>query len=329
MYIKLEDVKLKTNEVMEVGVVIAPDEKYADKVAPFLGHKPGNYKWHVERSVKEVLDDLETRFYIGQLNDEIICNIMTVEHRKTGILGHVFTRPDQRMKGACKGVMSPQMEDFRRRNGEILYLGTGYDSPPYHIYKSFGFYSVLPKSGFMRYDAMSDFDAKYFSPLKAHVREIKWHDWPTVNALTATLELEAAYLRSVAFRMYGVQNFEGGFLSFKRDIEEKRYREAKLLESENGAIAGFATLKSDEVWAGNVCLLDIFLHPNFYSDGIKLLESLEFPNGKTQCYADSNATQKRRLLESFGFETEAMLKDQLKDRNKDKTYDVILFSKNY
>ena len=79
MYRKLSTVTLKSGEIMEIGVVKAPDEEYASRINSFLEHKPDVYKWHIRRSVREELDELETYFYIGKLGDEIIANIMTVE----------------------------------------------------------------------------------------------------------------------------------------------------------------------------------------------------------------------------------------------------------
>ena len=151
MYDKLGEVVLKTDERMEVGLITAPDAPHAEEVKQFLGHKGGNWEWHIQRCVTEVLDALETRFYVGKVDGRVITNIMTVEHEGVGILGHVFTLPQERRKGACKGVMGYQMEDFRERTGRALYLGTGYNSHPFYIYHSFGFESVFPESGFMKY----------------------------------------------------------------------------------------------------------------------------------------------------------------------------------
>ena len=53
MYNKFADLKLKTGETMEVGVIIVPDEAYAEQIKPFLAHKGGGFKWHLERSVVE------------------------------------------------------------------------------------------------------------------------------------------------------------------------------------------------------------------------------------------------------------------------------------
>jgi len=324
MYIKLRDVKLKTGENMEVGVVLAPDDEYAGKIKPFLDHKPGNFKWHIERCFEEPLDELETRYYIGQVNNEVICNIMIVEHGHVGILGHVFTNPDQRRKGACAGVINAQMEDFQQRNGEALYLGTGYDGPAYHIYKSVGFESVYPRSGFMKYWASDDFETKYFAKRNTHVKEVQWNDWGKMTALTGIVYGD--YLRSIAFNIYGPSSFEGGFLNFKRDLEEgKQYRDAKLLESENGAIVAFATIIPDSRWRGEVYILDVFAHPNFWDDAAKLLNELKFPQGKIQCYSDSTPTGKSECLEKVGFHQEAVLKKQI--RRAEETFDVLVFAK--
>jgi len=55
MYEKFANVKLKTGQSMEVGVVLAPDAEYADEVKKFLGHKPETYRRHIDLCVYEVL----------------------------------------------------------------------------------------------------------------------------------------------------------------------------------------------------------------------------------------------------------------------------------
>ena len=169
----------------------------------------------------EQLDDLETRFYVGKVDGEIIANIMIVEHGHIGILGHVFTTPTQRRKGACKAVMGFQMEDFRQRDGEALYLGTGYNSHPYYIYNSFGFESVFPGSGFMKYRTVEDFDDRYFAGSPVHAKDVVWNDWAKMTALTGIVEGD--YLRSIAFGIYGPANFEGGFLGIQAIIGKWGY----------------------------------------------------------------------------------------------------------
>ena len=322
---------------MEVGSVLAPDEAFAARVKHFLAHKGGIWNWHIERSFGEQLDELETRYYIGLLGDEIISNIMIVEHRHTGILGHVFTEPEHRRKGACTGVMEAQMEDFRRRDGEALYLGTGYDGPAYHIYANFGFESVYARSGFMKYHVSPDFEAKYFAKRPVHVKDVEWQDWGKMSALTGIVYGD--YLRSIAFEMYGANNFEGTFLSFKKELEEKqRYHDTKLLETEDRAIVAFATLTSDSRFRGSVYLLDVFAHPNFWDDVPGLISSMNLknrfasplrsePKAKIQCYVDSTLTGKAKCLEVAGFKLEAELKNQM--RSGEDLLHVLIYAKAY
>jgi len=324
MYDKLGEVILKTEERMEVGVITAPDVPHAEEMKQFLGHKPGNYKWHIERCVTEVLDALETRFYVGKLDGRVITNIMTVEYEGVGILGHVFTLPQQRRKGAAKGVMAYQMEDFRQRTGTALYLGTGYNSHPYYIYHSFGFESVFPESGFMKYHVNEDFEERYFTPTPAHPKPVEWHDWPKVTALSGIVGWDT--LRSLKWGVYGPTNLEGGFLSFKHDLEtEDVYHDAKLLISSSGAIVGWATVGRDARWQPATAVLDLFFHPNFADAVPALLSAVAFPASKVQCYVDSGAEKKVEVLETAGFTCEGRFKDQFTYSGQH--YDVLVFAR--
>ena len=324
MYDKLGEVTLKTEERMEVGVVTAPDTPHAEEVKQFLGHKPGNYKWHIERCVTETLDVLETRFYVGKLNGNVITNIMTVEYEGVGILGHVFTRPQQRRKGAAKGVMAYQMEDFRQRSGDALYLGTGYNSHPYYIYHSFGFESVFPESGFMKYHVNEDFEERYFAPAPAAPKSVEWHDWPKVTALSGIVGWDT--LRSLKWGVYGPTNLEGGFLSFKHDLEtQDAYADAKLLIASGGAIVGWATVSREARWQPATAVLDLFFHPNFTDAVPALLSAVAFPASKVQCYIDSGAEKKAEVLEAAGFTCEGRFKDQFTYSGQ--SYDVLVFAR--
>lgn len=324
MYDKLGEAILKTGERMEVGVMTAPDEPHAEEVKQFLGHKPGNYKWHIERCVSESLDALETRFYVGKLDGNVITNIMTVEHEGIGILGHVFTLPQQRRKGACKGVMAYQMEHFRQRGGRALYLGTGYNSHPYYIYHSFGFESVFPESGFMKYHVNGDFDECYFAPAPAEPKFVEWHDWPKVTALSAIVGWDT--LRNLTWGVYGPTNLEGGFLSFKHALETADvYDDAKLLISSEGAIVGWATVGRDARWRPATAVLDLFFHSNFADDVLALLSAVAFPESKVQCYVDSGAEKKAEVLEAAGFGCEGRFKNQFAYSGQD--YDVLVFAR--
>lgn len=324
MYEILGAAKLKTDEAMEVGVINAPDQPHAEEIKKFLGHKPQFFDWHIERCVKESLDELETRFYVGKVDGDILTNIMTVEHDGIGILGHVYTLPDQRRKGACKGAMAFQMEDFRQRNGRALYLGTGYNGHPYRIYHSFGFESVYPKSGFMKYHVKDDFEETYFAPTPAHPKDVEWHDWPKLTALSAIVDWDI--LRSQLWNVYGPSNLESGFLTFKHTLENSDVLDdAKFLSTQDGTIVGWASINRDSKWRHNIALLDLFFHPNFADSVPSLLSSLKFPELKVQCYIDSSAAKKAAELENAGFFCEGRFKNHLSYNGQH--YDVLVFGR--
>lgn len=324
MYEILGETTLKTDEVMEVGVINAPDQPHAEEIKKFLGHKPQFFDWHIERCVTESLDELETRFYVGKVDGDIITNIMTVEHDGIGILGHVYTLPDQRRKGACKGTMALQMEDFRQRNGRALYLGTGYNGHPYRIYHSFRFESVYPETGFMKYHVNDDFEETYFAPTTAHPKDVEWHDWPKLTALSAIVGWDI--LRSLLWNVYGPTNLESGFLTFKHTLEiSDVLDDAKFLATQDGVIVGWATVNRDSKWRHSIALLDLFFHPNFVDSVPSLLSSLKFPELKVQCYIDSTAEKKAEVLENAGFSCEGRFKNHIEFRGK--KYDVLVFGR--
>ena len=72
MYIKLSDAKLKTDEDLEVGVVMAPDQEHSDSIAKVLHHKGDPWLSHVNRALSGDIKELETRFYIGKLDGQVV-----------------------------------------------------------------------------------------------------------------------------------------------------------------------------------------------------------------------------------------------------------------
>lgn len=322
MYTKLDEVQLKSGEPMEIGVVKAPDPEHAERLHDHLKHKGEPWIWHVDRSLQGDLDELETRYYIGKIGDEIAANVMTVEHSRVGILGHVFTKPHHRRKGAYQAVMARQMDDCGRRGVKLLYLGTGFESPPYWIYHSFGFRGVAERSGQMRHAWEESFEKKFLSAGTCEVREVRWHHWPTGNVLL--MQTDGDYLRTISLGQFGRSSFEGPFIGLKKEIEEKRGPQCNVLVAPNGAVMGIAILRPDARWKGAVSLLDVFVHPNAAGQAGDLIRSLPSPY-KIQCYADGESAAKMQALEGCGFRREAVLAGQV--QRDGKALDVMVYAK--
>lgn len=311
MFNSLASARLSTGETIDIGVVLAPDHQWQSQVIPFLGHKPGNFQWHLEMAfTNEKIPNLETRFYLALLEGEPVCNIMTVEYAGMGILGHVYTLPLHRRKGVCRSVMAEQMSDFARRGGRYMTLGTGYDTHPYRIYESFGFRSVISESGFMKFSSEDAFEKHFFEVGPVSVVKPAWRHWPIINVLCA--EREGAFIRNVACDLLGPSNFEGGYLTLLRGTIEDPHKDARLLVSAAGAVVGYATVQPDRRWADQSMLLDLHLQTNFTSKAHNLLRSLPLPTGaKILCWTESDIDWKIAALMEEGFQLEATLRNQV------------------
>jgi hypothetical protein len=235
---------------------------------------------------------------------------MTVEYKGVGILGHVFTRPEHRRKGACQAVLTETMQDFRARGGRLLHLGTGFDSAPYWLYHGFGFRGLADGSGYMRFEALPNAARDLFAPRPAGVADALWRHWPMTMALSCVKEGD--YLRNISCQHFGFASFEGVYVDLKRSIETSpAQHRCKLLETSDGAVVGYAMVRPNPHWKGAVRVVEMFVHPSFAGHGEDLLRALPLPAGKSQCFADGGSARKIAALERCGFEHEATLKGQV------------------
>ena len=185
MITQLDTIVLKNGEQAQIIRLQGPDSDWCKRISPYLAHKGEPWKWQVTKTLERDLAPLEAYYYLALLDDEIAGNICTFEYGGVGILGHVFTNPNHRRKGICSSIMDLQMDDFRTRGGKALYLGTGYDSTAYHIYRKQGFRSVYVGSGYMEYYAIGieSIEEQYASAKNTKVRLEDWRDWPGLTGL--------------------------------------------------------------------------------------------------------------------------------------------------
>lgn len=305
MYTKLGDVQLKTGETVEAGVVHGPDPAWADRLSAFLGHKTHPYSWQINRLLTEDLA-VDAWFYILHRQGQPLSHILTIEQAGVGILGHVYTQPADRRKSATTVLMDLQMSHFRNRGGRAMYLGTGYDTPPYHIYSRFGFADVYARSGLMGWfsaDAQA-FERSYFHAGATTIEPLHWRHYPSSTPLF--IGGYPGVVRCAAVRLCGRYLCEGPLLHLL-------HAEATLAAQsqpphafvsrlhDTGAIVGLASCHPDPLWPG-VCVLDVYCHPAFWSEAPRLLERIPTTSGKRLiAYADSQTPQRSDALRAAGF----------------------------
>ncbi|NUP98601.1 MAG: hypothetical protein HUU35_01970 [Armatimonadetes bacterium] len=309
MYQTLSNASLKTGETAEIGVLLAPDADDSHGVGALLGHKGDYWRWHVDEALARELDGIETRYYVALIGGRAVSNVMTVEHAGVGLLGHVFTLPEQRRKGLCQAIFEQLMPDLRARGVERLTLGTGYDSAPYWIYHRAGFRSVLPESGFMKIDLRDDFAPRWFAPGAVTPAAFTWRHWPTASQLFA--EDIGQGLTLYGAGAFGAFNFEGLGLQLLKAIADGRPLQVWVLEKDNSAVVGLASLRPDDRWGGRVHLLDLVGHADFGAELPRLLEHLTWPAAKVQCYLPTAAEARCAAVEACGFQREGVLRRQL------------------
>ncbi|MCC7492975.1 MAG: GNAT family N-acetyltransferase [Fimbriimonadaceae bacterium] len=299
MYEPLDTWHLPTGRSVEIGVLTAPDPADLYGVLDLLGHKGQPWQWHLEEALAGRVDELETRHYLASLDDLAVAQVMTLEYRGVGILGHVFTRPEERRQGLCAAIFRQLLPDFRARGGLRLTLGTGYDSPAYHIYHSCGFRSVVPETGFMKLETGPDFLDRWFAAAPAEVVEPAWRHWPTLAQLLA--EDWGDGLRSVVLGQHGPANFEGGYLHLLHALANDRGPTVRLLETAAGAVVGWAVQQPDSRWQGRVELVDLFCHPAWEADLPRLLAALPGTGRPRQAWVPAAATARLAAFAAAGF----------------------------
>jgi GNAT superfamily N-acetyltransferase len=320
MYTYLGSVTLGSGEQMELGCVRCPDPSWGAQVQPLLGHKSRESREHFAAAFEGPLAELDTRFYIGTIGGLAVTNAMIVgAHRRgtgAGILGHVYTRPEHRRKGAYAALMAAQMAHVRADGYRILTLSTGFETPPYWIYHRFGFRSVDGVSGKMKWLAEPDAEADWLRPGPpgtATVRPLRWDDWGPLNVLAfQPLAGDEELPRSVVFGLKGQGNLEGSFQVLQRAIRLAAPITALALESARGATVGWAIIQPDALAFGDGWLLDLYVHPAHRADASRLLDGLPWPRGgRVTAYSTLPDGYRAALLAAHGFAVEATLPEWL------------------
>lgn len=303
MHEDLGQVELRTGEILDIRVIEAPDAEYESAVMGVLSHKGELRQWQLQEDFAGRAHGIRSRFYLGFIQGRAVANIAVWESGPCGDLGHVHTVEAHRRKGICKAVMAAQMEDFRQREGRLLILGTGYGSPAYRIYASFGFGSMQPESGHMLHQRDTTFFDDYFAPGKVEAGNLEWRDSGGVWALMAMPQGD--WLRSKASQKFGPTCYEAELLRVIYGMQQGELQ-ARVARLESGAVPAYGVLRRDEEWGGQNWVLDLMVHPSWAGDIDGLLAGFEWPDAAVRCYIDLDS-QARKGLGRAGFAEEALL----------------------
>jgi HPt (histidine-containing phosphotransfer) domain-containing protein len=188
------------------------------------------------------------------------------------MLGQVFTPEKHRQKGVSSFLIGAAIQHFESRGGRALYLNTG-NPVAQRIYENFGCRPYNPPNPdeahiFRRVSGSeSQFDEWLFAPdATARIREVTRGDWTWFEALL-NLPSHPWHLKD-AGQGGGHAPYESQFLELMDDVEQKAALRV-VLETSDRRMTGAAKISPGSAVGSSrsvVGVLDVFAHPNYFSD---------------------------------------------------------------
>lgn len=311
MVTQLGPFKLRDGSHVTIAEVDGPDAAYRDRVLERLAHKPRVWLWQVELALDGKCPGLGARFYVPEMDGQVVGNISCWQTGPIGMISHVFTDEAYRGRGIASVVMATTVSRLTERGGRVLSLLTEPGSRPFRIYERAGFRVVCQDGGHMVWEhEPGDLDRLFGGGRAWHARPAQWSDWPGAGVLYCVGSGGgAAVLRSMRHGVFGPACFEAEFLT-DRHLQHTGALHQFVLEADH-VIGGYASLGPDPRWREAVWLLDLFVHPACVRFVPDLLGRIDWPNVKVQCYVDADQTAIAAALEHVGFQEEARLGHQI------------------
>ncbi len=205
-------VRLPDGTVLERIAVDGPDATWKPRFLSLFGHKAPVYLGHVRYALDGPLEGLSTCFAVGCVAGVPVTAAMVAGAHGAGILGHVYTVPDWRRRGAASALFRALMPLCAARGYRVLTLGTNPDGHARHLYETFGFSALTPTAGSMLW---GDGAPPSGSP---GVGPLRWSDWGWVSAAAcAPLAAGEPLPRSRCLRVGGPGHVEGAFIAARSD----------------------------------------------------------------------------------------------------------------
>jgi GNAT superfamily N-acetyltransferase len=328
VYTPLGTAPLTGGEILHCGVVQTPDQEWGPRLIPFLAHKQPKWRSHIAASFERELDQLETRFYVGTLNDPngpLVTTVMVAGAQRpagrVGLLGYVFTAPEHRGKGAYSALMSHQMKHCLEAAFTILTLTTQRDSTAWRIYERFGFCADHPTTtGRMHWLARPNALQDWFAPSGVTTHPLAWEDWTALNVTAVQVPTTDQELpRSWALYLPTHGTAEGTFsdvLPAWAQLIGTRPRErashAVTFRAQSGAVAGWLFVIPDPLSLGTAKQVDFYLHPAFETTAAaELVRELESLGTDLTAYVTRPDGYRARALARAGFRHSGTLPDWL------------------
>jgi GNAT superfamily N-acetyltransferase len=286
-----------------LGVVEAPDATWAPRLRHLLGHKPPIYRYHIERSLTEPLDALQTLYYVGLVGEVPVTVAMVAGAHGAGVYGHVYTVPEWRQRGASTLLHEAVAADTRARGYRALSLGTDPRGHARRLYEGIGYRPVLPGRGDMIWRA-DDGSAAGPPREPSAVGPARWDDWGWVSEATCPPPEPGEELpRSILFGVRDAGHVEAGYVAVMRDGPP-----LVVLRSGRAAV-GWAAVLPEAARALGAAGLEFYVRPGFREEAERLLDALAWPERAVVTAVAGGPGYRARALAAHGFRPVAALGD--------------------
>lgn len=327
MVIWEKDVTLRSEEVMRIRCIEPPDEEYLRKIGQFLAHKGSPWiEDMLARLRGEKVAYSTDFFFVGEIGGELVGHVWYTVPRDTqdvGVLGHVYTRPDQRRKGVCYALTGAVVEAFKGHGGEAMFVLTG-NPELIRICEHFGFKKYNPpegEGGVYRWLVARDFDERYFAYTgKPQIKEANWGDLPRFEALYNAPH--PWLLKDYILGVYRDTPFGSSqFLQMIHEAESEWGAMLVMSTRQNHVVGAARIVPGRSRWEEHVATLEFFVHPNYFVDiGDLLSKAVEAARDLCdilRTFAPESDKERHEPLTELGFEMTAVLENQYRIGGRD------------
>lgn len=334
MYKSLGQVKLKSGESVEAAVLHGPEPDWADRIIELIGHK-GQIWNEQNRCILTQNRGIDTSFYLLLRDKQPFANILITQLNHVAMLGHVYTLPGDRKKGAMAMLMDIQMNRTRGQGAKAIFLVTEFNTHPFRLYERFGFTAIEPQSGQMHWyaDSHKKFDDAYFAPGPTAIEPLGWGHWPASAALC--MGNWPGVVRCAPIKLTGRTIGEESLLHVllaresPNDPTHPRAEGTALINRHTSAVVGLTAWSQHPLWPRRV-IVDVYCHPQFWPAADELFDTLAPPQSDGYiAYADETCPHKLDTLGRAGFKKTAVLTGRIPaDAANSRFLDITVLEKN-
>lgn len=318
--LKREDaLAMEDDPRIEIRELVPPLE--GTDLLELLRHKGSPWVEDIRNRAQAEYPGSEDHFLVACAHGRLAAHVWyttAAADRRLGLLGHVYTRPEDRRKGLSARLMRTAMADFLGRGGRVMQLFT---STPYTVpfYEKLGYQDVYSNrvyhqtDWYMRYpvDSQAVF-GEWFSPGDCRMRDLAPGDLPKFCLL-----YNLQYATKLKDWAQGIGLGLEAEYAFIHTIRRTAKNEAVccVLENDQTIVGIAAMVEHGFAHQSHLAAVDCCVHPHFQAHAKELIDGCLARRDELAVeivYAMCADAQKSRLLKQLGFREKATLANHYK-----------------